>query len=338
MKTDKTKRRMLYSFMYNLYVFMADNIFIQIILLIVGFVLLVKGADIFVEGAAGIADKFHVPQLLIGLTIVALGTSAPEAAVSIKAALSNNADITVGNVLGSNIINILIILGITSVIIALTVQKSTLKYEIPFMIFISIIFFSLGYFDGTISRLDGVIIYVFLGIFLIYLFKMALSGKSSVEELPAGSTANKSIPVLFLMTLIGLAAIIFGADITVNSASNIAKIFGMEERLIGLTVVAFGTSLPELMTSVTAGIKGKSDIAIGNIVGSNIFNILFVCGTTALITPVPFASSFLIDGILTIATAALLFICTIKDSKLKRPSGILFLVIYIVYFIHLVTA
>lgn len=311
---------------------MESNIFIQLILLVVGFVILVKGADFFVDGAAGIADKFHVPQLLIGLTIVALGTSAPEAAVSIKAALSNNADITVGNVLGSNIMNILIILGITSVIIALQVQKSTLKYEIPFMILISILFMCLGYFDGILSRVDGLIIYAFLLVFFVYLFKMALTNKEAEEEEPK---KNHKMIVLIIMTVLGMAAIILGANVTVNAASAIAKIFGMEERLIGLTIVAFGTSLPELMTSVTAGIKGNSDIAIGNIVGSNIFNILFVCGTTALITPVPFASNFLVDSVLTIIAAVLLLLLTIKDKKLKRPAGILFILIYAAYFVYL---
>lgn len=307
----------------------------ELLLLVAGFILLVKGADYFVEGAAGIAAKFHVSQLLIGLTIVALGTSAPEAAVSIKAALSGNAEITVGNILGSNIMNILIILGITSIIIALQVQKSTLKFEIPFMIIISVIFFVLGYFDGEISRIDGIIIYVLLLIFFVYLFKMAFSGKKDAND-TQNTEKNHHIIVLLLMTVLGMAAIIFGANLTVNSASAIAKMFGMSERLIGLTIVAFGTSLPELMTSVTAGIKGKSDIAIGNIVGSNIFNILFVCGTTALITPVPFAGSFLIDSILTIIAAALLLICTIKNQKLKRPAGVLFVLIYAAYFIYLV--
>lgn len=307
---------------------------IQLFLLILGFAMLIKGADWFVEGASRIADRFHIPQLVIGLTIVAFGTSAPEAAISITAAMKGNADITIGNVLGSNIINILLILGITALIIPLTVQKSTLKFEIPFVIFISAVLLIQGKLDGKISLADGVILWGLFLIFLGYLLKMAKSGQEVLEEVPKDDKKT-SVPILVLMTILGMVLIIVGSDVTVDSATKIAKMFGLSERFIGLTIVAFGTSLPELITSVTAALKGKDDIAVGNIVGSNIFNILFVIGTTAFIQTVPFAQSFFVDGILCIAAAVLLFLCVLKDQKLKRWSGILMLVIYTGYFTYL---
>lgn len=309
------------------------NFLLQILLLVIGFLLLIKGADYFVEGASKIADKFHIPQLVIGLTIVAFGTSAPEAAISITAAVKKNADITIGNVLGSNILNILLILGITSIIIPLVVQKSTFYAEIPFLAIISIILVVMG-LDKEISFLDGVILWVLFIIFFIYLIILSKKGQAKMNT----SVANKdeNFFKLLLLTLLGMTAIIFGSDLTVDSATKIAQTFGLSERFIGLTIIAFGTSLPELITSVTAGIKGNSDIAVGNIVGSNIFNILFVIGTTALITPVPFVSKFVTDGIIAVISVILLLIFTLnKDRKIKRWSGILLLLLYAGYFIYL---
>ena len=306
------------------------HMLIELVLLIVGFAMLIKGADIFVEGAAGIAAKFGIPQLVIGLTIVAMGTSAPEAAVSITAAWKGTADITIGNVVGSNIINILIILGVTALIVAVAVQQSTIRYEIPFVVLVSAVLLVMGALDGNIGRLDGVILWLLFIVYLAYLGVMAKRGKEeqeTFEDAPAWK--------LLLYVVIGIALIVLGADVSVDAASEIARVIGLSERFIGLTIVALGTSLPELCTSVVAATKGKADLAIGNIVGSNIFNILFVVGTAALIIPVPFNPAFVIDTAVAIGAAVLLWICVLPKKKLTRPGGILMLAGYAGYFVYL---
>lgn len=311
------------------------DILIQAVLLVAGFIMLIKGADWFVEGASKIADRFGIPQLVIGLTIVAMGTSAPEAAVSITSALKGSAEITIGNVLGSNILNVFIILGLTAVVRSIAVQSSTIKYEMPLTIAVTVLLAGLGLADNEISRLEGVILWVvFIG-YTIYLLKMARAGQSTVEEV---AETEKKDPMwkLLVLVIIGVVLIVWGSDVTVNAATALAKIFGMSERLIGLTIVALGTSLPELVTSVTAAIKGKADIAVGNVVGSNIFNILFVVGTTALITPVAYSAGFVVDSIVAIAAMVLLLVFVIPRKKLNRPAGIVMLVCYAGYFIYLI--
>lgn len=305
------------------------DIFLAVVLFVAGFVMLVKGADWFVDGAAGIAARFGIPQLVIGLTIVAMGTSAPEAAVSITAAKTGNAGITIGNVLGSNIMNVLVILGITAAITSIAVQKSTVKYEIPFMLLTAVVLLVVGMTDGEVVFWEGVVLWILFIIYMIYLFFMARNGEGEEDETP------KALWLQIVLVIIGAAGIVFGADLTVDNASKIAEALGMDDRLIGLTIVAFGTSLPELVTSVTAARKGKADIAIGNIVGSNLFNILFVVGTTALITPVAFKESFFIDSIVSISAGVLLWIGVLKDMKLKRTMGIIMLAAYAVYFVYL---
>lgn len=302
---------------------------LAIILLIVGFVMLIKGADWFVDGAAGIAARFGIPQLVIGLTIVAMGTSAPEAAVSITAALTGNAGITIGNVLGSNILNVLLILGITSVIITVPVQKSTVKWEMPFMHVITIVLAVLGFTGGRIERWEGMVLWIFFFIYFVYLFRMAKQGTEEEEE------EMRPLWQQLLMLVIGIAGIVIGSDLTVDNATIIAAKLGMDDRLIGLTIVAFGTSLPELVTSVTAAKKGKADIAIGNIVGSNVFNILFVVGTTALITPVAFKTGFIVDSAVALGAGLLLWFAVMKDNRLKRPAGVVMLLGYALYFVYL---
>ena len=301
-----------------------------VVLLAAGFVMLIKGADWFVDGSAGIAARFGIPQLVIGLTIVAMGTSAPEAAVSITAAMSGNAGITIGNVIGSNILNVLLILGITAVIITVPVQRSTVKWEMPFMHVITIVLAVLGMSDGKITRIEGIILWALFLVYLLYLLRMAKKNGNDEEE-------EKQLPLWkqLLMLAIGIIGIVLGSDLTVDNATIIAETLGMDDRLIGLTIVAFGTSLPELVTSVTAAKKGKADIAIGNIVGSNIFNILFVVGTTALITPVVFKTGFLIDSAVALAAGLVLWFGVMKDRKLKRPIGIVMLAAYSVYFVYL---
>lgn len=317
---------------------------LQIFLLAAGFAMLIKGADFFVDGSSGIASRFGIPQLVVGLTIVAMGTSAPEAAVSISAALKGNAGITIGNVAGSNILNILIILGFTAFLTKKTVPvaSSTIKYEMPFMIVIMLILLWMGYAGNEISRLEGVGLWVVFLLYLFYLLKMAKKGADKNSEGDegeilerGGDKKKKSMAMLFLFTVVGLALIVIGSSVTVDAATTIARIIGLSERFIGLTIVALGTSLPELFTSVSAARKGSADIAIGNIVGSNIFNILFVVGTSALITPVVFESKFIVDFIVAAAAGVLLWIFSFSGKSLNRVEGGLLLLGYLGYFLYL---
>ncbi len=307
------------------------DMFFQIVLLVLGFVLLIKGADWFVDGAAGIAQKLGIPQLVIGLTIVAMGTSAPEAAVSISSALKGNAEITIGNIVGSNILNILIILGLAAAIIPIRVARTTIRYEIPYMIVITFVLLLLGYTGNEVTFWEGIILWVLFIAYLVYLF--AMTKKQDVKE----DKEMKAQPVwkLLLWILVGMGMIILGSSFSVDGATAIAKAIGISQRFIGLTIVALGTSLPELVTSVAAAKKGNADIAIGNIVGSNIFNILFVVGTAALITPVTFAQNFVFDTVVAAAVGVLLLIGTIKKQRLSRVFGIILLVCYIAYFVML---
>lgn len=308
-----------------------------LVALVVGFVLLVKGADWFVEGSAGIANKFGIPQIVIGLTIVAMGTSMPEAAVSISAALRGSAEITIGNVVGSNIMNILVILGLTAVVRRIAVQKTTIHYEIPMVIGMTVLLAVMGLQDNIISRAEGVILLGCMVVYMLYLLRLAKRGVVENEELDAYA-AQASVGKLILFVVVGVAAIIFGSHVVVEAASAIARIFGMSERFIGLTIVAFGTSLPELVTSVTAARKGNSDIAVGNIVGSNLFNIMFVVGITAIIVPVVYQPAFWVDSLVALAAAVLLLVCVYKGKVLKRWHGLLMLICYGGYFAYLLLA
>lgn len=309
------------------------EIVIQIALLAIGFAMLMKGADWFVEGASGVADKLGIPLIVIGLTIAAMGTSLPEAAVSISAAIRGSAGITIGNIVGSNIMNVLVILGLTGVIRRVSVQKTTIRYEIPFTIVITILLAAMGLYDQKIGRLEGVVLWACMILYLGYLYWLTKHGVP-LEDMPE---VDKKEPLwkMLLMIVVGIVMIVWGSDISVDAATELAKMFGMSERLIGLTIVAFGTSLPELVTSVTAAIKGKADLAVGNIVGSNIFNILFVVGTTALITPVVYSSDFMVDSLAAIGTMVLLLICVVRKRELGRTAGIVMLAAYAGYFVYL---
>ena len=304
-------------------------ILIQIALLAVGFLMLVKGADWFVDGSAGIAKKMGIPQLVIGLTIVAMGTSAPEAAVSINASLKGNSGIAIGNVVGSNILNILIILGISALLSTIAIQRSTLRYEMPYMIFVTIILIVLGMTGEYVTRAEGVILWVLFLVYLAYLFRLA---KQGAEE---DDTEDRSTIKLLISMIGGGVIVVWGSDITVDSATQIAQMIGLSERFIGLTIVALGTSLPELVTSVVAAKKGNADIAIGNIVGSNIFNILFVIGTAAIIAPVIYDAAFLIDGIIAVSAGVLLWVSVLKTRSLRKPWGIVMLLCYLAYLVYL---
>ena len=304
---------------------------LQILLLCLGFVFLVKGADFFVNGAARIAAKLGIPQLIVGLTIVAMGTSLPEAAVSITSGLKGNAGITIGNVVGSNIMNVFVILGITAVITNVAIQKSTLYYEIPFMILVTLLMIFFGMTRQAVSFVEGVIFWILFLAYLGYLFVMARMGNDQED----GETKDYPIWKCILLMALGGILVVKGSDFAVSGASEIARYFGISERFIGLTIVALGTSLPELVTSVTAAKRGNAGIAIGNIVGSNIFNILFVIGTTALICTVPFESKFIIDTGIAILCGVILWLGTFRHKELRKPCGILMLLCYAAYFAYL---
>lgn len=304
------------------------DMILQVFFLIAGLAVLVKGADFFVDGASDLAAKFKIPQLVIGLTVVAMGTSMPEAAVSISGVLKGSADITVGNVLGSNILNILIILGLSAIFAPLPVGKSTLKIDMPFLIGISVLLIIQG-LDGTVSLADGIIQ---IAVFALYLTYLLITAKKNHDNNTESCEIRHKLWQTALLTVMGLVMVIVGSNMAVDAAAVIASALGMSERFIGLTIVALGTSLPELCTSVSAARKGKTDIAIGNIVGSNIFNILFVIGISALISPIPFSSAFTFDGIIAAASAAVLPLLCIRSKKLKRWHGALLLAGYGVYF------
>lgn len=326
------------------------EIFGNVVLLIISFVLLAKGADFFVDGASGIATKLKIPQIIIGLTIVAMGTSAPEAAVSISAAIEGNADITIGNIVGSNILNILIILGLSSVISRLAVGKDTNFVDIPVMLGATVLLFALGW-DGSIGLVDGIIFLIVFVLYLAYLFIVARKrinkrelAESVAQPMPDPAADKpeeqavkvRPLPIAIILAAVGLAMVILGSNFAVDSATFLAKEMGVSDRFIGLTVVALGTSLPELFTSVTAAIKKNADIAVGNIVGSNIFNILFIVGLSSVITPVPFVSSFLIDTAIAFAAGIILWVPCLVKKSIGRLTGIIMLLAYCGYFVYLV--
>lgn len=304
------------------------RLFVYILLMLAGFILLAKGSGLFVDGAIGIARSFGISEMTIGLTVVAMGTSIPEAAVSFTAAIEGDNEITVGNIVGSNILNILIILGIASIIVPLTVKASTIKYEIPFMLVVTLLLLFLGY-DGNISMIDGLIFWGTFIVYLIYLFANSKTNNSTET-----STEIKGWKQL-LYSVVGILMVIAGSELTVYSATESALYLGISERIIGLTIVALGTSLPELFTSVIAAMKGNEDIAIGNIVGSNIFNILFIIGTAALVADVPFDNKFIFDTVVAVAAGVILFVCAVRKRILSRLSGVLMLLGYCLYFSYL---
>ncbi len=306
----------------------------HLVFIVLGFVLLIKGADYFVDGAVAVATKLGIPHIVVGLTIVAFGTSAPEAAVSISSSLAGSNGIAVGNVLGSNLLNVLVILGLTSCVVTLHFKDDTVKIDIPFLIFVSVLLPVLGFSIHWINRPVGLIFWALLIGYLVFLVKKSLNSEADEAE----NQKDLSPLLIIIYILGGIAAIVLGSNLAVDGAKGIASMLGVSDRVIGLTVVALGTSLPELMTSLTAARKGNADIAIGNIVGSNLFNILFILGTTSLIKPIPFGSEYLVDSILGIVAVTLLFIFSAMGKKLKRVHGIIFLVIYSVYLYFLIRA
>ena len=314
---------------------------INTIILIVGFIILIKGADIFVDGASGIASNLKVSKMLIGLTIVAFGTSAPEFAVSIKSLLSNNGDIVLGNVIGSNILNILLILGASSLVHPLTVKNTTVKKELPITLLITSLFVVLlsdNLFDkglnNMFTRSDGVIVILFFLVFIYYLISMSRKKIADETEIK-----NLSLIKSIIYTIVGIIGIVVGSNFVVDSASHIAQIIGVSERMISLTIIALGTSLPELATSLTATRKGEYDIAIGNVVGSNIFNIGLVIGIpVVLFGGIPKIAFSYIDLIVMLVSAILLFMFSFNDYKISKKEGIIFLLLFITYYGYVIFA
>ena len=313
------------------------EVIISLLFLVIGFWGLIKGADIFVDSASQIAAKLKVPLIVIGLTIVAFGTSAPEAAISITSAFQGSAGIAVGNVLGSNIMNILLILGISALICRLPVKKTTFRYEIPFVAVITAVLLVLGIWSNDLNRIDGFIFVILFAVFMGYLIRLSKSGDSSATDDVPDIDENASVPKMILFVILGIAMVVLGSDFTVSGATKIAEIMGLEQRIIGLTVVAFGTSLPELVTCIQAARKQKVDIDIGKIIGINIFNILFVVGISALVSPEPiaFSNTFIIDAAVAIGAAVLLWLLVLKNKRISRLGGGVMLLCYAGYFVYL---
>lgn len=311
------------------------------LLLLVGFALLIKGADYFVDGASGIAKSFRIPSLLIGLTIVAFGTSSPEAAVSISAAIKGNTGIALGNVLGSNIFNITFIIGISAILYPLTVERQTIRKEIPLTLLAgaALAVLALDNVFGVnqiplISRGDGIILLLLFSVFMYYIFEVARASREvdvSVEDDPSQPLWKAA-----LFTIGGIIAIVIGGDLVVKSSIDIAKQFGLSETLIGLTIVAVGTSLPELITSAVASMKKQTDIAVGNIIGSNIFNILFILGASAVISPLSVDTGMTIELILNIVLTLILFQFSKTGRKVVKAEGIVLCLLYVAYTVFLV--
>ena len=312
-------------------------------LLIVGFVVLILGADWLVSGASGLAKRLNVPDLVIGLTVVAFGTSAPELMVNLMAAFNNESEIALTNILGSNTINTFIILGISALIYPIKSQKSSRQYEIPWSMFAGLIILVMGTEcfglcggDAIISRLDGVVLLLIFSLFMYYTLKMAKNNTESQDE---GFLPMKIWKAVLLIA-VGLVALVVGGKVIVINAVSIAQAFGVSQAVIGVTVVALGTSLPELATSAIAAFKKNPDLAIGNVIGSNIFNVFFVLGISAVIRPLPSYSNLWIDASLTAfgSLLLLLFVSTNRNKELKRWQGAFFLACYGVYLVWLLTS
>lgn len=311
---------------------------ISVLLIILGFILLIKGADFLVDGASSLARKFNIPDIIIGLTIVSIGTSMPELFVSSTSTINGSSDMAIGNIIGSNLCNLLMILGISTIIKPVKFQKETRFIEIPTCLIITIIFAIFCNTSGTISRIEAIVLIFLFVLFIIYTIIMAKKGNSfdrnTVIEIQTDDkplSLKKSI-ILIVLGIVGLKV---GGDFTVENATNLARMFSISEKIIGLTILAIGTSLPELVTSVTAAIKGNSDIAIGNIIGSNIFNILLIIGVSAIISPLTYNFTYNIQiGILILATIILsIFPIIPPKNEMSRFNGLIYLAIYIIYMI-----
>lgn len=308
----------------------------NIVFIAIGFFMLMLGAQWLVDGASTFARKYHIPEIIIGLTIVSIGTSMPELMVSLTSAIGGHADISIGNVIGSNLCNLMLILGLTSLIVPLVFSKTTKKYDIPIMIFSTVIVFLVANIGETISRVDGLLLSIVFIVFILYTIKLAQ--KSMSNNTSKSNVTKKDLGISILKVILGIILLKYGADISVDNAVSIAKVLGVSEKVIGVTIVAIGTSLPELITSVVAEIKGEIDIAIGNIVGSNIFNLLFILGVSSIITPISYSLSYNTDFLLLIFVSFLLlaFAYFGRKNTMTRLNGVIYLLIYSGYIAYLI--
>lgn len=322
---------------------MGVTILKAVFVLIIGFVLLVKGADFFVEGASSVAKMLKVPSLIIGMTIVAMGTSLPETSVSIAASMNNQNTLAVSNVVGSNIFNLMVVLGVCAVITELKVSKDVLKRDYPFSVLCAILLLVAGVIGMTLGRMDGIIFLVIFAVFIFYLIKSALDARKSGEisekerEMNEEMEEMEDLPVwkCILYIVGGAIAIKYGGDWVVDSASVIATSFGISATLVGLTICSVGTSLPELVTSIVAARKNELDMAVGNVVGSNVFNILMVLGIAATVSPIAFLTENVIDIVVLLVFSLITWVLCVTQKKLSKKEGILMLVLYTIYLVYI---
>lgn len=322
---------------------MGVTILKAVFVLIIGFVLLIKGADFFVEGASSVAKMLKVPSLIIGMTIVAMGTSLPETSVSIAASMNNQNTLAVSNVVGSNIFNLMVVLGVCAVITELKVSKDVLKRDYPFSVLCAILLLVAGVIGMTLGRMDGIIFLVIFAVFIFYLIKSALDARKSGEisekerEMNEEMEEMEDLPVwkCILYIVGGAIAIKYGGDWVVDSASVIATSFGISATLVGLTICSVGTSLPELVTSIVAARKNELDMAVGNVVGSNVFNILMVLGIAATVSPIAFLTENIIDIVVLLVFSLITWVLCVTQKKLSKKEGILMLVLYIIYLVYI---
>lgn len=300
---------------------------LNIILLGIGFFMLIKGADILVDGASSLACLLKIPTIIVGLVIVSIGTSAPEAAVSITAGLSGSNAIAVSNIVGSNIFNILAVLGISSFMMALPVPQSIIKNELPLLILFSSLVAIMSFIGGAISRIDGLILFALIIAYLVWLIRDAMDKRAEIKV----AEPRFNLPLSLILIGGGLVCIIVGGDLVVDNAQSIALQLGMSERLVGLTIVSVGTSLPELVTSVVAAKKGSVDIAVGNVVGSCIFNLLFILGASAMISPLAVASALYVDLVVMVVATILTFYFSKSRASIDKKEGLIFLICFVVY-------
>ena len=306
---------------------MDAGIIVQVVLLIVGFVFLIKGSDFFVDGASSIASILKIPTVIVGLTIVAFGTSAPEAAVSITSSLTGSNAMAVSNVIGSNLFNMLMVIGVSALLGDLLMEKKVLDKDLPFLVGITALWAVFIIIGWNITNIEGIILLIILIAYIAYLVHDSRKSSDANEVEKPKLTLPKSI----IFMLVGLAGIILGGDLVVDSASAIAIALGMSETLVGLTIVAIGTSLPELVTSLTALKKGENQLVIGNVIGSNIFNILFVLGASSAISAIPLDSSLLIDVVFMLLVTVLCFIFGKTQEKYDKKEGIILVTLFVVY-------
>ena len=309
-------------------------LFLNIVLLIIGLVLLIKGADVFVDGASNIARKLKIPSLIIGLTLVSIGTSAPELSISVTSALQGMNNMSFGNVIGSNTFNVLVVIGISALFTRLAVSGGVKKIDSPILIGIYAVLILFG-FVITPLVFDRIEAALFLVIFVLYVILLIFRGKKEQTDEEESGEPIKKWYVSLILVAAGIAAIIFGGDLVVDAASKIAITFGMSELMVGLTIVAVGTSLPELVTSVVAAKKGENELALGNVVGSNIFNILFILGIAGTVNPLTTGNQFIVDVLVMLAVTVLLFIFSLS-GKLKKWHGIIFISCYALYLAYLI--